>query len=318
MAPGFKEVFLKQNGTGGWRVPAVNESCCMRPALGDLLDEVGAQVHTSTHPIRVHSFNDSRLPALYTDPGGLACGALCKLPVPSGCRRIPVWKCANQGIQSLCMLPQGPDALYIRKGVQLAAEIQAAGSIITAQDLRSAEPVMDEAISAQVLATACRRLHSSHLPLILGLAQGMRSVKAARGHGQSAMPTSCVWLQAWGLNFIGPPPPSGAAAVLAAVLILAAYQVTLHPPVVRVNPYRYYDTQMFHEGRLLQCLSCFCMCRLADAQRHGRWRGKQPDQVPGPDPAGLRRQVARPSPGGGRTLLSACVQGRQHACGFCE
>ena len=42
--PDFRGVFFKADGAGGWRAPRVNESCCVRTALADLLDAVGAQV----------------------------------------------------------------------------------------------------------------------------------------------------------------------------------------------------------------------------------------------------------------------------------
>ena len=50
-APGFMEAFFKPNATGGWRVPAVNETCCVRPALAELLDEVGAQARCNPNTL---------------------------------------------------------------------------------------------------------------------------------------------------------------------------------------------------------------------------------------------------------------------------
>ncbi len=45
---------------------------------------------------------------------------------------------------------QGPDALYQRHSEDLAAEIRAAGGIMTADDLRSAMPLVKDALSTQV------------------------------------------------------------------------------------------------------------------------------------------------------------------------
>ena len=42
--PGFTNAFYKSDGKGSWRVPFVNESCCIRTNLADLLDAIGAQV----------------------------------------------------------------------------------------------------------------------------------------------------------------------------------------------------------------------------------------------------------------------------------
>ena len=42
--PGFRDAFYKSDGKGSWRVPSVNESCCIRTNLADLLDAIGAQV----------------------------------------------------------------------------------------------------------------------------------------------------------------------------------------------------------------------------------------------------------------------------------
>lgn len=48
--PGFRDAFYKSDGKGGWRVPSVNESCCVRSKLADLLDAIGAQVWLSVDP----------------------------------------------------------------------------------------------------------------------------------------------------------------------------------------------------------------------------------------------------------------------------
>lgn len=45
---------------------------------------------------------------------------------------------------------QGPDALYQLHSEDLASEIRAAGGIMTADDLRSATPVIKDALSTQV------------------------------------------------------------------------------------------------------------------------------------------------------------------------
>ncbi|KAK9908735.1 hypothetical protein WJX75_002081 [Coccomyxa subellipsoidea] len=84
--PGFRSIFFKPDGKGAWRVPAVNETCCVRLAFANLLDAVGAQ---------------------------------------------------------------GPDALYQLHSEDLASEIRAAGGIMTADDLRSATPVIKDALSTQ-------------------------------------------------------------------------------------------------------------------------------------------------------------------------
>ena len=42
--PDFRGIFYKEDGKGGWRVPSINESCCVRTALADLMDAVAAQV----------------------------------------------------------------------------------------------------------------------------------------------------------------------------------------------------------------------------------------------------------------------------------
>lgn len=47
--PGFRDAYYKSNGKGGWRVPAVNETCCVRTNLADLLDAIGAQVERTTN-----------------------------------------------------------------------------------------------------------------------------------------------------------------------------------------------------------------------------------------------------------------------------
>ena len=85
--PGFRGVFYKADEEGGWRAPAVNETCCARTNLADLLDAIGAQ---------------------------------------------------------------GPDALYLRHGIDLAREIQAAGGIITAEDLQSATAVLKDPLVIRV------------------------------------------------------------------------------------------------------------------------------------------------------------------------
>ena len=65
----------------------MNESCCVRTNLADLLDAIGAQ---------------------------------------------------------------GPDALYLQHGNDLAAEIQAAGGILTAADLQGATPVVKDPLVIRV------------------------------------------------------------------------------------------------------------------------------------------------------------------------
>ena len=45
---------------------------------------------------------------------------------------------------------QGPDALYLQHADDLAAEIKAAGGIVTAQDLRDAAPLLKEPLTIQV------------------------------------------------------------------------------------------------------------------------------------------------------------------------
>lgn len=92
--PGFRGAFYKADGQGGWRAPAVNETCCVRTNLADLLDAIGAQ---------------------------------------------------------------GPDALYLRHGNDLASEIQAAGGIVTAEDLQSAAAVLKDPLVIRV----CPVPHSS-------------------------------------------------------------------------------------------------------------------------------------------------------------
>ncbi len=84
---GWRDAFYKADGKGGWRAPAVNETCCARINLADLLDAIGAQ---------------------------------------------------------------GPDALYLRHGNDLAAEIQAAGGIVTAEDLQSATVVVKDPLVIRV------------------------------------------------------------------------------------------------------------------------------------------------------------------------
>ena len=49
---------------------------------------------------------------------------------------------------------QGPDALYLQHGDDLAAEIKAAGGIVTAQDLRDAAPLLKEPLTIQVSYTS--------------------------------------------------------------------------------------------------------------------------------------------------------------------
>ncbi|CAL8460578.1 g107 [Coccomyxa elongata] len=84
--PAFRTVFFKEDWRGGWRVPAINETCCIRPVFANFLDAVGAQ---------------------------------------------------------------GPEALYTRHAEDLASEIRSAGGIITADDLKSAMPVVKDALSIQ-------------------------------------------------------------------------------------------------------------------------------------------------------------------------
>ena len=83
----WRDAFYKADGKGGWRAPAVNETCCARTKLADLLDAIGAQ---------------------------------------------------------------GPDALYLRHGNDLATEIQAAGGIMTAKDLQSATVTVKDPLSIRV------------------------------------------------------------------------------------------------------------------------------------------------------------------------
>ena len=45
---------------------------------------------------------------------------------------------------------QGPDALYVQHGDDLAAEIKAAGGIVTVKDLRVAAPLLKEPLTIQV------------------------------------------------------------------------------------------------------------------------------------------------------------------------
>ena len=60
---------------------------------------------------------------------------------------------------------QGPDALYVVHGEALAAEVRAAGGVMTAQDLLGAQPLVKDAISIQVgrrgtlCATPCNTAH---------------------------------------------------------------------------------------------------------------------------------------------------------------
>ena len=51
-------------------------------------------------------------------------------------------------------MQQGPDALYQQHGDALAAEIKAAGGIVTADDLRNASPTMKEPLTIQVSAAS--------------------------------------------------------------------------------------------------------------------------------------------------------------------
>ena len=60
-----------------------------------------------------------------------------------------------------CVIEQGPDALYQQHGDALAAEIKAAGGIVTADDLRNASPTMKEPLTIQV-SNACHICMSSH------------------------------------------------------------------------------------------------------------------------------------------------------------
>ena len=49
---------------------------------------------------------------------------------------------------------QGPDALYMQHGDDLAAEIKAAGGIVTVEDLRDAAPLLKEPLTIQVSNTS--------------------------------------------------------------------------------------------------------------------------------------------------------------------
>ena len=60
---------------------------------------------------------------------------------------------------------QGPDALYLQHADDLAAEIKAAGGIVTAQDLRDAAPLLKEPLTIKVRYTSPFYL-SSRLQLV--------------------------------------------------------------------------------------------------------------------------------------------------------
>lgn len=71
--PELRAVFFKADGAGGFRPPAVNETCCVRTALADLLDEVGAQVrsrvslHVTPEPALMHAGSLAAFPAAHEE-----------------------------------------------------------------------------------------------------------------------------------------------------------------------------------------------------------------------------------------------------------
>lgn len=67
-----------------------------------------------------------------------------------------------------CFIDQGPDALYQQHGNALAAEIKAAGGIVTTDDLRNASPTMKEPLTIQVSST-CHVCMLSHFEPSLSL-----------------------------------------------------------------------------------------------------------------------------------------------------
>jgi gamma-glutamyltranspeptidase/glutathione hydrolase/leukotriene-C4 hydrolase len=125
--PEFRSIFYKDDGKGGWRVPNINESCCIRTTLAVLLDAIATQVwHTSC--------------ITYLAPRGSVRGCLWLCSITT---RLFWW------LQVLWCREQGPDALYEQHAEDLAREVQAAGGIITAQDIRSAAPIMKDPLTIQ-------------------------------------------------------------------------------------------------------------------------------------------------------------------------
>jgi gamma-glutamyltranspeptidase/glutathione hydrolase/leukotriene-C4 hydrolase len=86
--PDLRAIYKVQRPNGQWRAPALNETCCKRPALADLLQRIAAE---------------------------------------------------------------GPDAVYGAEAAQrLAADIQAAGGIVTQQDLQQAQATVKQTLTAKV------------------------------------------------------------------------------------------------------------------------------------------------------------------------
>lgn len=106
-------MFLKPDG-GGWRAPRVNESCCARPQLARLLEDVAA-----TGPEALYS--SSKAQVVLT-----AAAAILQFVRGVGCTG------------------------RFRFRQDLSREIQGEGGILTASDLVSATPSVKDAVQAEV------------------------------------------------------------------------------------------------------------------------------------------------------------------------
>ena len=103
---------------------------------------------------------------------------------------------------------------------ELAAEIQAAGGIVTAADLVDAQPTVKQPLQAEV------HQHLSKICCLPGqscCSQRSRQPTLARCPSSSRL-TEC--LQVLGLTLLLPPPPSSGACVILALQILAGDGLT--------------------------------------------------------------------------------------------
>ncbi len=121
----------------------------------------------------------------------------------------------------------------------LAGEIQAAGGIVTAQDLLSAQPIVKQPISAQVQNAKLSSTGASSAYTSISTPTRMPSC-LARSCLQMLkwdyvircdFLAECVWVaQVWGYELAVPPPPSSGATVILALHILSGKVHTPHPP----------------------------------------------------------------------------------------
>lgn len=117
--PALRDTFLVQEG-GKWRVPRINETCCRRPQLAQLLRD-----------------------------GELGATLLSTCALPPACHS---WAHLISPSDTSAVASDGPDVLYTGKyAAGLAAEVQAAGGILTEEDLRVASASLKAPLRVQVL-----------------------------------------------------------------------------------------------------------------------------------------------------------------------